>query len=199
MNPKNNRLMRYESNLERDAAYILIAHPDVVHVQEQPPAIAYFDRFGVEHTHTFDFEVLMKDGSRRAIAVKPEARVKATGIEEKLRLIREQRPPGCADIIQLRTERHITRNRAANARLIIRANRSRSEENIVEVHRALRLFLAPVPIADVLAAATIPDSPGFMAVLCLIGDGHVQVLDSDRITYRSKVQLNQSTQPGKGQ
>jgi hypothetical protein len=114
VNPKKNREITYESTLERDLAYILLAHPDVDDVRDQD-AIGYVD--DKQRKHTFDLVAHLKSGQKTAFAVKPSKRVASSGITETIDLIRAQAPKGFADDFAVRTGEHITRVRADNARL----------------------------------------------------------------------------------
>lgn len=130
VNPRTNREMHYESTLERDAMYILMARPDVAEIRDQPPAVQYFDRDQHRRHHWFDLEARLHCGRRYAFAIKPEKQVANSGILDILQLIREQHPRGCADVVALRTEQQITRARASNARLIVRANGCRVDTDV---------------------------------------------------------------------
>lgn len=188
VNPRTNREMHYESTLERDAMYILMARPDVAEIRDQPPAIPYFDRDLRRRHHWFDLEVRLHCGRRYAFAIKPEKQVAKSGILDTLQLIREQRPRGCADVVALRTEQQITRARASNARLIVRANGCRVETDVDLIWSFAQSLQRPVRIAEILAA-TIPDALGLMAVVCLIGDGLLVPIGNGHITHETHVRL----------
>lgn len=197
VNPKTNREIMYESTLERDAAYILIAHPDVEDFHEQAAPVRYTDAIGKGRTHTFDFQVRMVNGSTQSLAIKHDHQVVKSGILETLDLIRIQRPKGCGDVIELKTERQITRERAHNARLIVRALNCRIDQD-VELMRAFVMTLAgPTRIADILRE-TIPDARGFMALLCLVADGDIVTSQQGFITYESFVQPRRRAQSSEG-
>ena len=195
MNPRTNRKLVYESGLERDAAYILMAHPDVADVRDQPPAIDYVDGSGKGHTHTFDFEARMTCGERRAVAVKPEHSVGPSGIEGTLALIREQSPPGSADRIILRTGRQITRIRAANARLIHRAARSRIPADVAVVKACVLTLQGAATIAEV-TNVTVPGPAGLLAVLRLISDGVIEAVGTGHITRDTQIRIRRKQQSG---
>lgn len=188
VNPRTNREMHYESTLERDAMYILMARSDVAEIRDQPPAVHYFDRAGRRRHHWFDLEARLHCGKRYALAIKPEHQVAESGILDILQLIREQRPRGCADVVALRTERQITRARASNARLIVRANGCRVEADVAQIWSFAQSLQRPVSISDILAT-TIPAAPGFMALVCLIGDGLLVPIGNGHISYETRVRL----------
>ncbi|MBA8878293.1 TnsA endonuclease N-terminal domain-containing protein [Phyllobacterium myrsinacearum] len=186
VNPKDHREMHYESTLERDTAYILLANPDITDIRDQPPKVHFFDRSSKPHSHTFDFDFRLKTGERMAIAVKLESQVERSGILETLALIREQRPKGCADYVELRTERLITRIRARNARMIVRAINNRVERNVDAVRDAFSRCAGAIRISD-LIEVSVPAGPGFMAILCLIADGIIEQVGNDNLSYDSFV------------
>lgn len=185
MNTKTNRELLYESSLERDLAYILVVHPDVVDVHDQPAPVDYFD--GAPRKHTFDYRAVRKSGRRTAIAVKPAKRVDSSGLAAEINLIRAQAPEGFAEEFVIRTEEHITRVRADNARLIHRARRTRDSEDVAAVAIAVSNMEGATAISSLVVTST-NSGDGFFAVICLIDDGVLQHLGTGRITYDSLVQ-----------
>ncbi|WP_148287890.1 hypothetical protein [Rhodopseudomonas sp. B29] len=190
MNPLLNREITYESSLERDLAYILLAHSDVADVQDQVP-IDYDDN-GMKRKHTIDLVATLKDGTKTAFFVKPATRVKSSGIEETVELIREQAPKDFADHYEIRTGDHITRVRAENARLIHRARRTRCEEDIAIIAKVAATLRGAVTIQTLLAAS-MNNGNGFYAVVCLIDDRILDHVGQGLITYSSLVKPNQSS------
>ena len=84
------RALNFESQLERDLIEILQVHPDILQIVDQPPPVVYMGRNGRTQHHTFDFLVTTIDQKRHAIAVKPEAKVEKSGIQDVLSRIRTQ-------------------------------------------------------------------------------------------------------------
>lgn len=185
VNPRTNREMVYESTLERDTACILMVLRGCRAVLDQPPAVAYIDDHGVRRWHTFDFLVVMNDGSRTAYAVKPARNVERSGLRRIVELIRQQRPD-FADRFVILTEEQITVDHAANARLIIKSRRMRNEDHIAAVMAVVSRLGGSVKIADLLAA-TRNDGHGFMAVVCLIDIGVLEHAGPGRISHDSAV------------
>lgn len=188
MNPKHNREITYESSLERDLAYILLAHPDVDDVQDQV-SIDYDD--GIRRRHTFDLVATLKNGKKTAFAVKAANRIKSSGIEKTIDLIRDQAPKDFADRFEIRTGEHITRIRAENARLIHRARRTRCEDDIAAIAKVVATLRGAVTIESLLAAS-INNGHGFYAVVCLIDDCILDHFGQGLITYRSLVRPRHS-------
>lgn len=117
------REFAYESKLERDFLEIVLARADVVDVEEQPPKVTYVTADGGVKDHWFDSRLLLRDGTRVAVDVKPRARVAQSGIEETQALIFEQFGTAFADIYIVRTEDHMHPDDVLDARLISRARR----------------------------------------------------------------------------
>lgn len=174
----------FESTLERDLAYILVAHPDVVEVNDQK-AFEYVDTDGVERRHTFDFRMKDRSGRRTAIAVKPARKVESSGIRRTLDVIQGQ-AKGFADSFEIRTGDHITRDRAFNARLIVKALRMRNVEDVAAVMAVASTLRGTVSIGSLLET-TRNDGHGFMAVVCLIGDGVLEHVGPARISRDSAI------------
>jgi len=187
VNPRTNREIVFESTLERDLAYILPHLPGVVGVRDQVGPVEYVDEDGVFREHTFDFVADHEDGTSTAIAVKPARRVERSGIRETLELIRRQRP-GVANRFEVRTGDHITRDRAANARLLHRALRTRNEADIANIMAVASTLRATVAIRAIVATSR-TFGHGFMAVACLIADGVLEHLGPGPISIESRVRL----------
>jgi hypothetical protein len=112
--------------------------------------------------------------------------VLSSGLADDIKLIREQAPPGTADEYVIRTEAHITRVRADNARLIHRARQTRNEDDIAAVAEIVATMRGAMSIASLLAAS-INNGHGFYAVICLIDEGVLENVGAGRITYVSLV------------
>lgn len=166
-------------------AYILPHQRSVVGVREKVRA-EFPDEDGVIREHTFSFVIDHDDGSRTAIDVKPHHR---GGQSAERRFGRIQGyNPGFADRYVVRTGEHITRDRAADARLMHRALRTRNERDMQAVMSVARTLKGAVPI-ETLLAATRNDSCGFIAVVCLIAEGVLEHLEPGRISHSSSVCL----------
>lgn len=184
VNPRTNRRVVYESILERDLAYILMADSRVRSLYDQPPAVTYVDHSGKQRRHTFDFFVVLQDGTRCAIAVKPEKR--ADAMKDTLRLIRRQNR-GYADTYVVRTEEHITRVRADNARKIVLALRTSHEHAVRAVEATAQQLRGVTDIKSLLDASGLCGPTGLDAALCLIAQGVLDVVSNGALTKDSKV------------
>ncbi|PSH65307.1 hypothetical protein [Phyllobacterium sophorae] len=188
VNPKTRREIKFESGHERDAAYLLIASPDVVDVIEQPPAVPYVDSQGKQHWHTFDLAARLTSGERGAYPVKATSMVERSGIAEELNHIRDQGSAPWADRICLRTGEHMSRDAADNARLIADATRWKNAADVEVVREFARTLVGSIAIRT-LTDATIPAAAGMQAVLCLLAEGFLNLSGTGLIEYSSHVQL----------
>lgn len=168
-----NREIVYASTLERDLACIMLADRRIVHVADQPPALDYVDDDNRKRRHTLDFLVTAADGRKIGIAVKPQVRVASSGIERTLELIRSGPSRNRADAFVLRTDRHISRDRAADARLIIRARRTRVDDDVAAVRDYAGTMRGRRTIDAICAA--LPEVPAvFMRIVNLVDEGVLQ-------------------------
>lgn len=176
-----NRAFNYESLLERDFLYVTLATRDVADVHEQPPAVYYKDQSGRQKKHTFDALLLLRDGRRVAVALKPSGRVARSGIQSTLELIRAQVGPNFADLYVLRTEQHAHPDDAADARLVLRARGfadPMADRIAVELAAKLDGWCRLGDLARAIGAG----GSGFNAAVRLIGSGVLIVKDQTRIS-----------------
>lgn len=188
MNPKKNREITYESGHERDAAYLLIADPDIEDIIEQPPAVTYVDADGVVRGHTFDFAVKRTNTEIDAIAVKTASDVERSGIVQTVSHIRAQSSAPWATRVHVRTGMHMSRAAADNARLIVDALRWKDADDVDAVRSYARRLVGSVSI-KALTEATISGPPGMQAVLCLLAEGFLELSRPGLIEYSSEVHL----------
>jgi len=181
-----NRALVYESALERDFACILLADRRIAAIHDQPPPVTYRTADGVSHRHTFDFLVTTVDGRRLAFAVKPLARVEKSGIKDILALAAAQAPRDFADRFLLRTERQITKDRAFNARLILRSRRGRNDNDVETLRQLASSLRGSVSIRELVAASGF-GARGWNSVICLIDEGVLNIVANSRIDERSRV------------
>lgn len=142
------RLRYFESKHEKDALFLLHARADVVDIWDQPPAIPYRDENGKVRSHTFDFLVTLKDGSRIAIAIKPAAIVEGTGFRDTLRLIRAATPLSFAQEVVLITEQSYCPSSARNAQKLHEFRRTKDHEADEVVAALICGLSAPTTIAE---------------------------------------------------
>ena len=172
---RTNRTYVFESSLERDALCILLADRRISAVQDQPPAVSYVGPDGRLRSHTADFRVIRVVGIRIAYAVKPSARVEKSRIQETLDLIKEQVGAQFADHYRVLTENEITKPKAHNARMILRARRARNQDDVDTVRRAVP-SIGAFKIGDILTVTAL-GARGWNAVLNLIDEGVLTVIE----------------------
>lgn len=174
INIRTHREIHYESVLERDAYYIAMADPNVVMIYDQPPPVRYQSDDGKLHDHWFDILIQRQDGLRIAIDIKPERMVEKSGILELHKLIRLQSRDFGADVIALRTERQITRQRAKNAQYVIWGMANSTAPDRIAARLSLEKIGGKATIGQVVSLGD--GAPVFRAaVISLIGSGEVQV------------------------
>ncbi|MHA4734082.1 MULTISPECIES: hypothetical protein [Ensifer] len=178
VDPASKRAIGFESTHEMRCAMMLLANKDVVHLEDQPPAVHYRDAKRVHRKHTFDYRATFADGRRVAIAVKPSHLLESSGIRDVIKRIKPKLH-GFADQALILTERNLTIARGDNAEHIVHARRYRNEADCEE----LQAFLEGVPgifrIYEVVNR--FPDFAAAMnAMWCLIYDGFLKLAYPDR-------------------
>lgn len=187
ISPLDNREINYESVLERDAAYILLADPRVTELREQVGPVKFFADDGSRREHYFDFVATLRDGTRHAIAVKYERDVDRTGIRDDLARIGQQADD--ATRVLLRTERHVTRVRAENARLVLHANRMADPADVAALQRFLASVSGVATLADILQGAGLCSPGGFYAAARLFGLGLIKCVDGGAFCHDARVRV----------
>jgi hypothetical protein len=173
-----------ESGLEEKTAYVLHAHPNFADLWEQPSAVKYIDHHGKKRRHTFDFLLLLKNGTRIAIQVKPSKR--SAKWKPILERIAAQMPRRFADYVLLLTEKDLPRNDVYNA-MLIHAVRRDPPRGVDERLREIVMTLnGSVRIADLVKHSGL-EGRGFRAVVRLIANGELRVHGGGRIDYGTSV------------
>lgn len=83
---KLNRMVEWESILERDAIYLFEHSPGVVSYQEQP-SLVYYEIDGEMRKYFPDFELVLRNGELVHVEVKPEAMLSSEKLSMKLTAI----------------------------------------------------------------------------------------------------------------
>lgn len=137
---KHHTVLRLESGLEAACYDQLIANPDVLEIQAQPPKVQYFDGLGKLKSHTFDFLLSMRDRTRVAVAVRPIERVRKWRFDQTLELIAQQMPRSFAASILLFTDADVPRPEIAPhapATLLIERARELGAPAVSPAHRMM--------------------------------------------------------------
>jgi hypothetical protein len=167
--------------------YLLSMMPQVRQVIDQPPAVAYIDDSGIPRRHTFDFLIVLENGTRILIAVKPAAKVVRSGLRRNVELICEQLPPGIADRINIITDADFTYADRYNAQQAFECARFPITEHDEAIARITQDMLGAVKIADLVETSGLGGA-GFRAIIRLITRGTLApVLPGGRIMSDSYV------------
>lgn len=166
----DNRELVTESHLESNVSYWLEARRDVIHLRDQWPAVTYVDLEGKRRSHTFDFHVVMADGRRKAVAVKPFEKVDR-GLRQIMMLIRQQGSlDGFADEAVIITENDVAEVDARNARSILRARQLRDDREYRAARADVARMRGTVRFYDLVKASE-EQARRRNAVWCLIDEG----------------------------
>jgi hypothetical protein len=162
----------------------LLTRPDVLNIWDQPAAVTFVGADGKPHDHTFDFLVLLKDGTRVAVAVKPAG--KAEPLVDTIERIAKQSAVTFAERITLITERDLPTWLVWNAEFIHSAMRERSVEDDAVVRDILADVVGSVKIGDVVRLSAL-GGRAVRAIARLLGTGELALLKPGRIRPQSLV------------
>ncbi|MEH6719995.1 MAG: hypothetical protein V7704_14025 [Aurantimonas endophytica] len=175
-----NREKVTESNIEFGFLRIKRAENRHGRIFDQPPARRYVHPDGSERSHTFDFLVEEMDGSVIAYAVRPSKKVDEE-LETAIRCIREQSLEGFADAAVLVTEHHVTKTRVHNANEILDAREHRNATDVAIAANFVKRIRGGVMLHDLVEALRLGPR-GRIALLCLVDDGILDFVRSERLT-----------------
>lgn len=168
-----NRVLVFESVLEAFLAQILIAHRDVVLIEDQPAPIPFWFE-GEWHEQTIDIRATNRNGRREGYVVKPAGLLESDQTLEKVAALKQSNVPKFADDIIILTERNITRAKGMNATEINASRKARNQEECNVVLAALRGMRRPVALWELIASMPKPWSV-MDAARCLIYDGSIRL------------------------
>jgi hypothetical protein len=182
--PRYVRMIQCESLLEGKAASVLLTRQDVVNLVEQPPAVTYYDEAQqCWKRHFFDYLADMDDGTKIAIAIRPEAR--ASQVWEILKLIARQ-VRGFADSFVLITDADLTDETVKNAELILSARRDRNRSADATMRGIVDTLNGATTVATLVKASGLEDA-AFRAIARLIDEGDLEIGKNILIDYRALV------------
>jgi hypothetical protein len=170
--------------VEEKTAYVLHAHPDFADLWEQPSAVKYIDEHGKKRRHIFDFLLLLKNGTRIAIQVKPKKR--SAKWKPILERIAAQIPRQFADYVLLLTEQDLPRSDVYNAMLIHAVRRDPPRGYDERLREIVATLNGSVRIADLVKHSGLAGH-GFRAAVRLIANGELRVHGCGRIDYGTSV------------
>lgn len=177
-----NRVVYFESHLELMVLFMLAVRPETVTIEEQPPAVVYWDGETYRH-HTFDYRVFERDESQVLVDVKPAARVLRSGILTQHRMISEQLPPGPVKALHLVTDEDFTRADRYNATMAFDFFRFPVAEHDEALTQLAAEMTGAVQIADLVKVSGL-GAMAFRSIVRLIFSGvFVKVNPAERITH----------------
>jgi hypothetical protein len=179
--------VQIESGGEGQFLTIIAADPDVVEIEEQPPAVEYVGLDGRKKRKTFDFRVTRADGARVAVEVKPAAIAERTGLLDELRCLAKTMPRAFADSISLVTDDDIDPIALKNAGVMGRYCRNADFEADDRTGALVACLTGTVAIEDIVKAVGLGHR-GFGAVVRLIFRRRLRLVRHEYISYRALVQ-----------
>ncbi|MCJ2082488.1 hypothetical protein [Methylobacterium sp. J-090] len=183
------RIVTYESDIERRVLLVLLARPDVVEVTEQVEPVRFLDEDGLPRKHYFDFKAVRRNGDRGLIAVKKlEWIERHPEFEDQLRLIAAQVPRSVADRVILMTDADASRSAVHDAKLIHSVRADGATDYDASVRDIVSTLIGTTTVGCLVAASGL-EGRGFRAVVRLIDDGTLRVVDHSRIGYETRVAL----------
>lgn len=171
---------------ERETCLLALADPDLWNLHDQPTPVSYTDVDGRRRTHRFDFLKEFRDGSRAAIAVKPEELVERLKFRATLIAIRRDLPIGFADRVCLVTERNRHRIEVQNAELLNFFRRCSDDEADRIIAEQIKKLSCDIAICELIKPTGLA-ARGFRSVFRAIYAGELQANTSERITLNTIV------------
>lgn len=129
-------LVDFESVLELAAIHHAAAHPLSRDIRSQAFAVTYTDAHGRERRHVVDILVMLSDGRRLAIVVKPAAKAAQPEFRATLAAISAALRPEDADELVLVTDHSFSRTETVNAARYLQFLRTVDAEADAAVRRA---------------------------------------------------------------
>lgn len=177
---KNNRMIQYESILERDYIQLVESDLGVVRYTEQPTPLTWSDGFD-DYTTTFDFEVERADGRRYLVEVKPISKVIKYRLDLLYGFARAAAKAKEYDEFELWTDRELKAlPRLANAELLVSSVTTFEDQATV---LAIRDAVSEIgnhsdraTIRELRSAANL-GAKGYWAVIRLVAQGQLSPLD----------------------
>ncbi len=176
----------FESRLELNVLYVLLASGDVIDLWEQPPSVTYYDANGKRRNHFFDFLIQRASGRRVAIAVKPAKIAQSEGFADELCFIRQAVSKNFADDVRLVTDQCFLRAEAINAERYFDFARYRSADVADQLHQVLETISFPTTIAE-LSQKLNAGGQGFRAVFLAIYEGQLNADKTSIINLQTAV------------
>lgn len=180
------QIVVYESLLELMCILLISSRGDLVDVWDQPEPMPFSLPDGSHHEHTFDYRVILADGFRYAVAIKPIDHVEKYNFDLKLGYVRAALPDEFADEVILMTEADFTRAQALNAQRYHEFTKKADPEADDQIVRIA--YKQPVPtILEELIAKSGLGRRGFRAGFRAIIEGKLKPLTQGKIGLQTLV------------
>jgi hypothetical protein len=173
---KNQRIIQYESILERDYIQLVEIDKDVLGYSEQPEKLSWSD--GVDHYDTtFDFEVYRRGGQKYLVEVKPLSKVIKYDLGELYGYARAAAIRKGYDNLELWTDRELkAMPRLGNAELLVSGNTTFEDTTTTLALRSaisdLRRTVDRATIRDIRAASRL-GSVAYWGVIRMVALGQL--------------------------
>ncbi|SDY37287.1 hypothetical protein SAMN05444340_106185 [Citreimonas salinaria] len=178
------QVVEFESHTEKLTALVMLARPDVVHLESQIP-FGWRDQAGQEKTHTFDLRVTYVDGKRVALFVKNSREAAKAEFRAETLLIASQVTPDFADRVSLVTEKNLDPIEVYNAELL-HSVRIPDPEADAAVRRVVAETSGAVKIENIVSAAGC-SGRGFLATVRMIRTHDLELVARERIEREALV------------
>lgn len=171
---------------ERETCLLALADPNLWNLHDQPETVAFLDVDGRQRTHRFDYLAEYRDGSKVALAVKPEARVESLNFRTTLKAIRRDLPLGFADKVCLVTEQNRHPKEVQNAQLLNFFRRSPDADADALTRERIASLTDELSIQELIAPLAI-GARGYRAAFRAIFAGLLQANTQELISTNSIV------------
>ena len=171
---------------ERECCLLALAMPELWNLFDQPRPVAFVDTDGTHRSHRFDYLIVLRDGTRVAVAVKPSERVKALNFRATLREIKRDLPVSFADKVYLVTERERHKVEVRNAELLNFFRRSPDSDADQVIADLANDLWGEVPISDLVEKSGL-GARAFRSTFRLIYAGQLRANVREAISINSVV------------
>ncbi len=180
------QIVVYESLLELMCILLISSRGDLADVWDQPEPMSFSLPDGSHHEHTFDYRVILADGYRYAVAIKPIDHVLKNDFDLKLGYIRAALQGEFADEVILMTEADFTRAQALNAQRYHEFTKKADPEADDQIVRVAYKQPAPTILEELIAKSGL-GRRGFRAGFRAIIEGKLKPLTQGKIGLQTLV------------
>lgn len=180
------QIVVYESLLELMCILLISSRGDLADVWDQPEPLSFSLPDGSRHEHTFDYLVILANGLRYALAIKPIDHVEKYGFDLKLGYVRAALPDEFADEVILMSEADFTRAQALNAQRYHEFKKKIDTEADEQIVRTAYEQPVPTILEDLIAMSGL-GRRGFRAAFRAIIEGKLKPLSQGKIGLQTLV------------